>query len=68
MSNNKEEAREKLKKYIEDLDKSGELKVLSGECAEDEPVGLLSGGNEDELELLRDMKQSDYWQLIKDKK
>lgn len=65
---NKAEAREKLKKYIEKLDKSGELKVLAGECAVDEPIGLLSGGNEDELELLRDMKQSDYWELIKDKK
>jgi hypothetical protein len=66
LMSNKAEATEKLKKYIKSLDKSGDLKILSGECADEEPVGLLSGGNEDELELLRDMKQSDYWEFIKD--
>lgn len=63
----KKEAREKAEKYIESLKKNGELKVLSGEGIEDEPVGLLSGGDEDDLELLRDIKQSDYLKRIKDK-
>ncbi|MBL4798896.1 MAG: hypothetical protein JKY50_15880 [Oleispira sp.] len=63
----KKEAREKAEKYIESLKKNGELKVLSGEGIEDEPVGLLSGGDEDDLELLRDIKQSDYSKRIKDK-
>jgi len=67
MSDTEKDAREKAKKYLERLEKSGELKVLSGDKAGEEPVGLLSGGIEDELELLRDMKQSDYWELIKDK-